>query len=196
MPGQVPPSQAPVRTTADGSVSAAPGVQRRPGRERAEPELDHLIARGARSREADLVVGLADVRRAGAAVGAVAARDDPFGHAAHAGRDARHVLAHRLDDARPFVAEHERVADERGVDLRQQLEVGAAHAAVRRAPTTRPGAWVSAARSSRPMQPVRSTTSARPVVPSARDPSSSEIRARDHAPWPRHLDPPRRVGRA
>src|SRR5204863_2733417 len=86
------------------------------------------------AREAELVIGVADVRRAGATARTVAARDDALRDAARPGLEAGHALADRLDDARPLVAERERIADERRIHLAsEQLEVGAAETAPRRA---------------------------------------------------------------
>src|SRR5438874_3340154 len=95
---------------------------------------DDLVGGSTGPREADLVVDLTHVRRAGAAGGTVPARDDPLGDAAHARFDVYDAFAHRLDDAGPFVSEDEWVPHERRVDFAgEQLEVGAAKAAVGRA---------------------------------------------------------------
>ena len=120
MPGRECAFSRPVRTTADGSVSAASRSGTSVAEGVHEPRgNDDLIARRARARKANLVVRRADVRRSGAAGGAMPARDDPLGDAAHPDPDAGHALADRLDDARPLVAQNERIANERRVDARR-----------------------------------------------------------------------------
>src|SRR5439155_9267145 len=95
---------------------------------------DDLVGGSTGAREAELVVDLTHVRRAGAASGTIPARDDPLGDAAHARFEACDTFAHRLDDAGPFVSEDEWVPHECRVDLAgEQLEVGAAKAAISRA---------------------------------------------------------------
>ncbi len=92
---------------------------------------EHLIAGAAFPRKTELVIHLADIRRSRLAEGAPAARDDALGHAAIRGLDVLDPGADRLDRSRPLVAERQGIAHKREIDLSaEELEVGAAHAAV------------------------------------------------------------------
>ena len=96
-----------------------------------EPRGDeHLVARAAFAREAELVVNLADVRIAPLAERTLSARNEALRDAAVSRRHVRYPGADCFHDARPLVPERQRVTDVSRVDVAaQELEVGAAQAA-------------------------------------------------------------------
>src|SRR6476619_4565613 len=79
--------------------------------------------------EADCVVALAQVRVARAAARAVHAADVALADHALAHLDARHPVAHDIDDATPLVAGDHREAHPPGIERScRDVEVGTAHA--------------------------------------------------------------------
>ena len=98
-----------------------------------EPGRDEcLIARPSFAREAELVVDVARVRRAGEAARAAAARHDALGNAPIAHRDVLDSVADGFDGSGPLVSEGDRVAHEGQVQVTaEELQIGAADAAVR-----------------------------------------------------------------
>src|SRR4029078_8190773 len=92
---------------------------------------DHELAVAAAASEAELVVGLAEVRVSGPAAGADTAVAEPFADHAVAGLDAGHAFADRLDDPAPFVPRDAGVAHPAAVQLPlEHLDVGAAEPGV------------------------------------------------------------------